>query len=152
MDVHAVELAVLSGMVADRHLLTLALNEGFTPELLSHPVTQRLSRVILEASLTRGVALDAVTLAAELQDRGLLSPEMEKAVTALSMTRPPTAAQLVAYLELLKGWEGRRRLEAVGQRIQEFLAGHPRAGTYELLQFTGEVVADLFELQKRRLL
>ncbi len=151
MNAQAVETAVLSGLVADRHLLTLALSEGFTPELFSHPVAQRLGRVILEVSLTRGVALDAAQLTVELQERGLWSPEMEKMVQTLSITRPPTAAQMVAYLELLKAWESRRRLEAVAHRIQTFLVDHPAAGTQELLQFTGEVVTDLLELQKRRL-
>lgn len=151
MDFEAAELVVLSGIVADRHLLTLALDEGFSPELLSHPVLQRFGRVLLEACLTRGMALDAVTLTAHLQERGLLTPEMEKAVAALSVTRPPTAAQLVASLELLKSRESRRRLEAVGRRIQEFLQHSPGAGTHEVLQFTGEVITDLFELQKRRL-
>jgi len=146
-----VELSVLSGITFDRHLLTLALNEGFSPELLADPVAQRIARVILEASMARGTALDRITLAHELEERGVGGAEVDQALAALFMTRPPAAAQLLGYLDVLKARESRRRLMAVHERIQEFLGRGAGAGSQEVLQFTGEVIADLLELQRRRL-
>lgn len=148
---YELDLAVLSGLVADRHLVTLALHEGFAPEMLDSPVAQRLAKVVLELAMSRAAPLDELAVRHEVQERGLLSPEMERLLQAVRVTRPPSAAQMAGYLDVLKARESRRRLEAVQRRIQEFLRQGERAGSRDLVRFVGEVVGDLFEIQKRRL-
>jgi replicative DNA helicase len=148
---YEVDVAVLSGLLADRHLVSLALNEGFGPEMLDSPVSQRLARVVLELAMARAAPLDELAVRHEVQERGMLSPEMERLLQAVKMTRPPSAAQMVAYLDALKARESRRRLEAVQRRIQDFLRQGDRAGSGDLVRFVGEVVGELFEIQKRRL-
>jgi replicative DNA helicase len=151
MESRDLELSVLSGLVADRHLVTLALNEGLNTEMFENPLAQRLARALLELSMTRFAALDGVTLRHELRERGLLTPEMDKLVSQILIVRPPSAAQMITYLDALKARETRRRLERVHGQIGEFLTLSARAGTHELVQFTGDVIASLFEIQKRRL-
>lgn len=151
METKDLELSVLSGLIADRHLVTLVLNEGFNTEMFENPLAQRLARTLLELSMTRFAALDSAALKHELQERGLLTPEMEKMVSRVLMVRPPGAAQMITYLDALKARETRRRLERVHEQIGHFLAEGTRKGTHDLVQFTGEVIADLFEIQKRRL-
>ncbi len=148
---YELDVAVLSGLLSDRHLVTLALNEGFSPEILESPVAQRLARVILELAMARSAALDELSVRHEVQERGLLSPEMDRLLGAVRLTRPPSAAQMAAYLEVLKGRESRRRLAAVQRRIDDFLRQGDRTATRDLVRFVGEVVGDLFEIQKRRL-
>jgi replicative DNA helicase len=151
MESRDLELSVLAGLLADRHLVTLALNEGLTTEMFENPLPQRLARTLLDLSMTRFAAIDAVTLKHELQERGLLTPEMDKMVSQILIIRPPSAAQMITYLDALKARETRRRLERVHEQIGGFLEGGARGGTHELVQFTGEVIASLFEIQKRRL-
>jgi replicative DNA helicase len=148
---YELDVAVLSGLLADRHLVTLALNEGFGPEMLDSPVAQRLARVALELAMVRSSPLDELSVRHEVQERGLLSPEMDRLLGAVRLTRPPSAAQMAGYLEALKGRESRRRLQAVQRRIEEFLRRGDQAGTRDLVRFVGEVVGELFEIQKRRL-
>lgn len=148
---YELDVAVLSGLVADRHLVSLALQEGFGPEMLESPVAQRLARTVLELTMARASPVDEVAIRHEVQERGMLTPEVERLLQAIRITRPPTAAQMVSYLEALKARESRRRLEAVGRRIQDFLRQQDRAGSRDLVRFVGEVVGELFEIQKRRL-
>ncbi|MDR5684086.1 MAG: DnaB-like helicase C-terminal domain-containing protein [Armatimonadota bacterium] len=151
MESNDVELLVLSGLVADRHLVTLALNEGLTTEMFENPLVQRLARTLLELAMTRFAVVDGVALKHELHERGLLTPEMDRVVSQVLMIRPPTAAQMVTYVEALKSRETRRRLERVHEQIGQFLAEQTRTGTHDLVQFTGEVIGSLFEIQRRRL-
>lgn len=148
---YELDVGVLSGLVADRHLVSLALHEGFGPEMLESPVAQRLARVVLELAMARAAPLDELTVRHEVQERGMLTPEVERLLQAVRITRPPTAAQMVSYLDALKARESRRRLEAVQRRIQDFLRQQDRAGSRDLVRFVGEVVGELFEVQKRRL-
>lgn len=148
---YELDVAVVAGLMADRHLISLALNEGFAPEMLDNPVAQRLSKVVLELAMARAAPLDHVSVRHEVQERGLLTPEMERLLQVVRMTRPPSAAQMASYLDALKARESRRRLEAVQRRIQDFLRQGERAGSRDLVRFVGEVVGELFEVQKRRL-
>lgn len=148
---YELDVAVVAGLMADRHLISLALNEGFAPEMLDNPVAQRLSKVVLELAMARAAPLDQVSVRHEVHERGLLTPEMERLLQAVRMTRPPSASQMASYLDALKARESRRRLEAVQRRIQDFLRQGERAGSRDLVRFVGEVVGELFEVQKRRL-
>ncbi|MDR7430947.1 MAG: DnaB-like helicase C-terminal domain-containing protein [Armatimonadota bacterium] len=148
---YELDVAVVAGLMADRHLISLALNEGFAPEMLDDPVAQRLSKVVLELAMARAAPLDQVSVRHEVHERGLLTPEMERLLQAVRMTRPPSASQMASYLDALKARESRRRLEAVQRRIQDFLRQGERAGSRDLVRFVGEVVGELFEVQKRRL-
>ncbi len=148
---HELDVAIVAGLIADRHLISLALNEGFAPEMLDSPVAQRLSKVVLELAMARAASLDELSVRHEVQERGLLTPEMERLLQAVRLTRPPSAAQMASYLDVLKARESRRRLEAVQRRIQDFLRQGERAGSRDLVRFVGEVVGELFEIQKRRL-
>lgn len=148
---YELDVAVVAGLMADRHLISLALNEGFVPEMLDNPVAQRLSKVVLELAMARAAPLDQVSVRHEVHERGLLTPEMERLLQAVRMTRPPSASQMASYLDALKARESRRRLEAVQRRIQDFLRQGERAGSRDLVRFVGEVVGELFEVQKRRL-
>ena len=51
MDYEDMEAAVLKGFVRDRQLITIALNQGFSPELLPSPVARRLCNSMIDLYL-----------------------------------------------------------------------------------------------------
>ena len=78
MDYEDMEAAVLKGFVKDRQLITIALNEGFTPELLPSPVAKRLCNGLIDLYLARGGELiNEMTVRNHLETRGVFNAEME---------------------------------------------------------------------------
>ena len=149
MDYHEIETSLLSGLLSDRHLFTLALNEGLHAELLANAPARRLVKALFDL-YGRGVVVDDVVVRAYLDDHGLLSPEMVRFLSVVSFRTPPNAGQVVAFLELLKARESRELLQKVHEELGTFLhKGGERQ--QDIIQVTSEAVARLMEIQKRRL-
>src|SRR5207302_1916024 len=70
MDFEDLEATILKGFGRDRQLITIALNEGFTPELLPSPVARRLCNTQLDGFLkAEGTHGDLVQLTTEMVDK-----------------------------------------------------------------------------------
>src|SRR4030067_616534 len=120
MDLHEIEASLLSGFLRDRHLFTIALNEGLHADLLAPPTAKRLVKALFDL-YGRSAAVDEVAVRAYLDDHGLLSPEMERYLTAIVARTPPNAGQVVGYLDLLKARESRELLAKVYDDLGAFL-------------------------------
>lgn len=86
MELYQLETRLLSGLIRDRHLLTLASNEGFHVDQLVSPQARRLAKVTIDAHAATA-ALDEAGLRAELIERGLLTPEMEQYLASVLLLR-----------------------------------------------------------------
>src|SRR3989304_9420718 len=75
MDYHEIEASLLSGFLRDRHLFTIALNEGFHADLMAAPTAKRLGKALFDL-YGRSAAGDEGAVRAYLDDHGLLSPGM----------------------------------------------------------------------------
>src|SRR3970282_331740 len=149
MDYHEIEASLLSGFLRDRHLFTIALNEGFHADLMATPAAKRLVKALFDL-YGRSAAVDEVAVRAYLDDHGLLSPEMERYLTAIVARTPPNAGQVVCYVELPKARESRALLGKVFEGLGAFLhKGEDRP--QDIVQVTSDAVGRLMEIQKRRI-
>lgn len=149
MDYHDIETSLLSGFLRDRHIFTIALNEGFHADLVVTPSAKRLVKCLFDL-FARGTAVDEVALRAYLDDHGLLSPDMARYLAAVCQRTPPNAGQIIAQLDLLKAREAREMLTRVHEDLGTFLhKGGDRP--QDIVQVTSDAVGRLLEVQKRRM-
>lgn len=148
MELYQLETRLLSGLIRDRHLLTLAINEGFHVDQLVSPQARRLAKVTIDAHATTA-ALDEAGLRAELIERGLLTPEMEQYLASVLLLPPPNAGDLMAYVEDLKARESRDLLARVHEAFGSYLY-RPNQGQTDIVQFTTDAIHQLLEIQRRR--
>ena len=149
MELHQIETRLLSGFVRDRHLYTLAANEGFHIDLLATPQARRLAKAILEVHASPSAVLEEATLRAVLSDHGLMNPEMERFLGAVLATAPPNAGDLMAHVEALKARESRELLAQVHEAMGNYLYRHDKSQA-DIVQFTTDAVHKLLEIQRRR--
>lgn len=149
MELHEVESRLLSGLISDRHLCTLATSDGFHVELLASPHARRLAKVVLDIYSMPAAVLDEATLRATLTDRGLLSPEMDRFLASVLRLPPPNAGDLVAEMELLKARESRELLTRLHETIGGFLYRQDQE-QHDIVHFTTEAIHQLLEIQRRR--
>ncbi len=150
MELHQIETRLLSGLIRDRHLLTLAANEGFHVDLLASPQARRLAKVVIDLHEgSPATAVDEATLRAHLADRGLMSPEMERYLTSVLLIPPPNAGDLLAQVEMLKARESRDLLAQVHEAIGGYLYRHDKPQA-DIVQFTTDAIHRLLEIQRRR--
>src|SRR3970040_3131369 len=120
MDYHEIEASLRSGFLRDRHLFTIALNEGFHADLMAPPTAKRLLKALFDL-YGRSAAVDEVAVRASLDDHVLLSPERERYLTVIVARTPPNAGQVVGYLDLLKARESRELMAKVYDDLGAFL-------------------------------
>jgi replicative DNA helicase len=150
MDYEDMEATILKGFVRDRQLITIALNEGFTPELLPSPVARRLCNALIDLYLSRGgEAITEVTVRTHLENRGVLNAEMEHYLRAVTSMRPPDAGRLMSFVESLRNRDSRERLQSLHDQLGSFLGGSEDVRG-DLVQFTTEMMQKLIDLQKQR--
>jgi replicative DNA helicase len=149
MELQQIEARLLSGLLRDRHVLTVAINDGFHVELLASPQARRLAKVVLDVYSMPDLVLDETTLRAVLSERGLLGPEMERYLTGLLDVAPPSAGDLLPLLESLKARESRELLAQVHESIGAYLYRQDKPQS-DLVQFTTDSINRLLEIQRRR--
>ena len=151
MDYEDMEAQVLKGFVRDRQLITIALNEGFTPELLPSPVARRLCNALIDLYLARGgEVINDVTVRNHLETRGVLNAEMEHYLRAVLAMRAPDAGRMMSYVDSLRNRDSRERLQTMHDQLGGYLGGTDTGTRGDLIQFTSEMIHTLIELQKRR--
>jgi replicative DNA helicase len=149
MELHQIESRVLSGLIRDRHLLTIAAAEGFHIDLFASPQAKRLAKVVTDICAIPGRALDEVTLRAVLAERGMMNPEMDRYLASVLLLSPPNAGDLMANVDMLKARESRELLAHVHEQIGSFLYRQDREQS-DIVQFTTEAIHRLLEIQRRR--
>ncbi len=149
MDLYQTETRLLSGLLRDRHLAMLAVNEGFHVDLLSSPQARRLVKVILDLYGAPAAVVDEATVRAQLADRGLTTPELERYLGAVLQLPPLNAGDLLAQVEALKARESRELLAAVHESLGGYLYRQDGAQA-DIVQFTTEAIHRLLEIQRRR--
>ncbi|MDQ7828324.1 MAG: DnaB-like helicase C-terminal domain-containing protein [Armatimonadota bacterium] len=149
MEYHRIETALLSGLIRDRQLYVLALNQGFHADQLSHSAGKRLLKAVAEL-YGAGRPVDDLTVRAYLEDQGLYSEDMARYLATVLAQRPPTAGQLVAYLEILRARESRELLLRLHEELGAFI--HRGSDAHQdIVAFTTEAIRQLLDIQKRRL-
>ena len=150
MNYEDMEAMILKGFMRDRQLITLALNEGFTTDLLPTPVARRLCNSLIDLYTARGGGvINEVTVRNQLETRGMLNAESEQYLRAVVSMRPPDAGKTMAYVDALKNRDSRERLQSLHEGLGKFLTG--QEGTHgDLIHFTTEMIHKLVELQKQR--
>lgn len=149
MELYQMETKLLSGLIRDRHLLTMASNEGFHVDLLVSPQARRLAKVTIDGHASTSGSLDEARLRAEMAERGLLTPEMEQYLASVLLLPPPSAGDLLAYVEKLKARESRELLARVHEALGGYLYRDHQEQT-DIVQFTTEAIHQLLEVQRRR--
>lgn len=143
------ELSLLSGFMHDRYLLGRATEVGFRSELMPHALGRNLSRILVEISEQKDIALEPLVVRGMLVERGLMTPEMRKFYESVVATPEPEAAQVIAYVDLLKARTSRLRLVEIGTRISNYL--EDRADGADVVEFVGTLIPSLMEIQRQRL-
>ncbi|MBI3997510.1 MAG: AAA family ATPase [Armatimonadetes bacterium] len=149
MDLYQTEVRLLSGFLRDRHLVTIAVNEGFHTDQLPSPLARRLGKVIMELWATPGTVLDESTLRAHLADRGFMTPEMDRYLASVFQLPPLDAGQVVAQIGVLKAQESRELLGQVYEAIGSYLYREDQQQA-DIMQFTTDAIRRLLEIQRRR--
>ena len=116
-----IEKRLLSGFMRDRFLLSRAMDAGFRPDLMPHALGRTLAKVLTDVYAQKDVPLEPLTVKALLGERGTMSPEMRRFVDAVEGTPEPDAAQVMAYVDLLKRRSARLRLVVVNNAIAGYL-------------------------------
>jgi replicative DNA helicase len=144
------ELAVLIAISGDRYLLNKAVDEGFQPELL-HSTPARALATILLALREQGVStIDPLLLKAQAEERGVATPQVVEYLQKMGRVRPLQLDQLMSYLEVLKDRASRERLLALATTMQAY-ASQKAAQGKPIIDFTGDALQELLEIQKQRL-
>ncbi len=144
-----IELALLSGFMRDRYLLGRATEVGFRSDLMPHALGRNLARVLIEISEQKDTALEPLVVRGLLVERGMMTPEMRKFYETVVATPEPEAAQVIAYVDLLKARASRLRLVEIGTRISNYL--EDRADGTDVVEFVGSLIPSLMEIQQQRL-
>jgi len=133
----------------DRYLLGRATEVGFRPELMPHALGRNLARILIEISEQKDTALEPLIVRGLLVERGTMTPEMRKFYESVVATPEPDAAQVIAYVDLLKARTSRLRLVEIGTRISSYL--EDRAEGADVVDFVGTLIPSLMEIQQQRL-
>jgi replicative DNA helicase len=149
VDLYQTETRLLSGLLRDRHLAMLAVNEGFHVDLLRSPQARRLAKVILELYASPSAIVEEATVRTELAERHLISPELERYLETVLQIPPLNAGDLLAQVEVLKAHESRDLLSAVHESLGTYLY-RADAHQSDIVQFTTEAIHQLLEIQRRR--
>jgi replicative DNA helicase len=149
VEIHQIETRLLSGLMRDRHLYTVAASDGFHVDLLASPQARRLAKAIIEIYNAPGLVVDEASVRAYLTEHGLMSPEMERYLASVLVAPPPSAGDLMAHVELLKARESRELLAQVHESIGNYLYRHERSQA-DIVEFTTEAIHRLLEIQRRR--
>ncbi len=144
-----IELSLLSGFMHDRYLLGRATEVGFRGDLMPHALGRNLARVLIEISEQKDTALEPLVVRGVLVERGLMTPEMRKFYESVVATPEPDAAQVIAYVDLLKARASRLRLVEIGTRISNYL--EDRSDGADVVDFVGSLIPSLMDLQQQRL-
>ncbi|HLJ61991.1 MAG TPA: DnaB-like helicase C-terminal domain-containing protein [bacterium] len=145
-----VEAAILHGFIRDRHLVTLAMREGFKQELLRVPAATRLCRVVMELYATRDAVIDPVAVRAAIERLGLATPEMDRYLQRVAAVKIPNAGQLMEFIEQLRVRERRERLSTLHARLGTFLGGAGGSDS-EVQQLASGIIHELVEMQRQRM-
>jgi replicative DNA helicase len=139
VDLYQIEVRLLSGFIRDRHLITLAVTEGFHVELLASPPARRLAKIVMDLYAAPDAFVDEATLRVHLVDRGLMSLE----------SSPLSAGEAMAQIDALKARESRDLLGQVHEAIGGYLYRQDGQQA-DIVQFTADCVHSLLEIQRRR--
>lgn len=123
---------------------------GFRPELLPHNAGRMLARVLTDIYGDKEMPLEPVAVGAILRERGLMSPEMRRFVESVTEAPEPDAAQVMAYVDLLKARTSRLRLVEVAKTISDYLESERNDGG-DVVDFVGTLIPTLLEIQQQRL-
>jgi len=145
-----IEKRLLSGFMRDRFLLGRAMEAGFRPDLMPHALGRTLAKVLTEVYAQKDIPLEPLTVKGLLGERGAMSPEMRRFVEAVEGTPEPDAAQVMAYVDLLKGRSARLRLVEVNTAIAGYLEEERSEGK-DIVDFVGQVIPTLLEIQQQRM-
>ncbi len=145
-----IEKRLLSGFMRDRYLLGRAMEAGFRPDLMPHALGRTLAKVLADICEQKDMPLEPLTVRGLLDERGAMSPEMRKFVDAIEATEEPDAAQVMAYIDLLKARSARLRLVEVNTAITSYLEEERSEGK-DIVDFVGQVVPTLLEIQQQRM-
>jgi replicative DNA helicase len=149
MDSHHLDTRLLGSFLGDRHLVAVAVAEGFHIGLLESPLARRLAKVILEVHATPGAALDGPAVRTRLLDHGFATPEMERFLQQAQEAPPLDAGEMVAHVDMLKASESLKLLERVYDDIQSFLHRQDHAQG-DIVQVTADAIQRLLEIQRKR--
>src|SRR2546425_11984814 len=145
-----IEKRLLSGFMRDRFLLGRAMEAGFRPDLMPHALGRTLAKVLTDVYAQKDIPLEPLTVKGLLGERGTMSPEMRRFVEAVGGTPEPDAAQVMAYVDLLKGRSARLRLVEVNTAIASYLEEERSEGK-DIVDFVGQVIPTLLEIQQQRM-
>lgn len=133
----------------DRYLLGRATEVGFRSDLMPHALGRNLARILVEISEEKDTSLEPLVVRGMLVERGLMTPEMRKFYESVVATPEPDAAQVIAYVDLLKARASRLRLVEISTRITNYL--EDRADGADIVDFVGSLIPSLMDLQQQRL-
>jgi replicative DNA helicase len=145
----AIEKALISGFVRDRYLLGRALEAGFRPDLMPHALGRTIATTLAEVYGNKDLPLEPLTIRATLVERGLLTPELRKFFDAVVATPEPDAAQVLAYVDILKARAARLSLVELSTRIAAYLE-EERSGGLDIVEFVGSIIPPLLQIQQQR--
>jgi replicative DNA helicase len=116
---------------------------------MPHALGRNLARILLEVSEQKDIALEPLVVRGMLVERGLMTPEMRKFYESVVATPEPDAAQVIAYVDLLKARASRLRLVEISTRISNYL--EDRADGADIVDFVGTLIPALMDIQQQRL-
>jgi replicative DNA helicase len=148
-EVAVIERRLLSGFLRDRFLLGRALEAGFRPDLMPHSLGRSLAKVLVDIYAQKDIPLEPLTVRGVLGERGVLSPEMRKFLDGVEGTGEPDAAQVMAYVDILKARAARLRLVEVNTAIATYL--EEERGERDVVDFVGQIIPALLEIQQQRM-
>jgi replicative DNA helicase len=146
----AIERTLLSGFIRDRFLLGRAVEAGFRAELMPHALGRTVAKILLDIHDQQEMALDPLAVRGLLNERGAMSPEMKKFMDQVEGTPGPDAAQVLAYVDILKARHSRLRLVEVNTTITTYLEEERSEGK-DIVDFVGDLIPTLMEIQHQRM-
>ena len=142
----AAEQSVLGGMLLSKDAIADVM-EKLRPGDFYRPAHQNVYDAVLDL-YGRGEPADAVTVAAELDRRGLLRPHRRRAVPAHPDPTVPTAANAGYYAEIVAEKALLRRLVEAGTRIVQY--GYAGAEGADVDEVVDRAQAEIYDVTERR--
>jgi len=145
----ATEALILRGFIEDRHLITLALNNGYATELLPTAQARRLSKAILDLYASHPGVVNQDTVRTQLDRQGQLNAETVRYLQSVLAMTPLDAANLIEAITSLREQANRERLRTVHGKLTTFLSGAPQRNR-DVVDFATDLIHSLKDLQKTR--
>lgn len=131
---------ILASIVHDRFLLSKAIGEGLSKEILEGTEEKILVDYIIR-SYKQSAEVDVGLLRENLEEDGFLTPKMDEMLRQIYGELPVNLETLLSYIEILKRRFAEKELLSIANKIHSYI--ETKTHKENVVEFSGDLIQDL---------